>query len=110
MSFVRSRISFNKLSGPLPNLEKQGKLTSLHISGSGLDLSGGIAYIYNTLTNLESLAVASMNLAGDITTVCDFSKLTKLTFINLQNNKLTGSIPSITALTKLNNLFVDDSQ
>ena len=109
MSFVCSRISFNKLSGLLPTVDKLMKLTNLHISGCGLDLSRGIAYICN-LVNLESLGVASMNLAGDINTVCDFSMLKKLTSIYLYNNKLTGSIPSITGLTKLNTLFVDDSQ
>ena len=110
MSFVCSSVSRNNLSGSLPSLSKLSMLKSLYISDCGLELSGGIAYICDTLTDLEILSATSMKLSGDMTNVCDFSKLTKLTTIFFNDNKLTGSIPSLTGLTMLHTLFVDDTQ
>ncbi|KAF3787612.1 Receptor protein kinase [Nymphaea thermarum] len=56
---------------------------------------------------VTSIQVANAGISGTLPP--SISKLSKLTTLGLQNNRLTGPVPSLTGLTFLQNLYLDNN-
>uniref|UniRef100_A0A0E0QFK3 non-specific serine/threonine protein kinase n=1 Tax=Oryza rufipogon TaxID=4529 RepID=A0A0E0QFK3_ORYRU len=109
-------VGFNALSGPIP--KELGNLTNLNLLGISLTnftgqlpeelgnltklqrlytdsagLSGPFPSTFSKLKNLKLLVLRNCRISGDLGAV-DFSKFTKLAFLDFSYNQLTGSFPS----------------
>ena len=74
---------------------------------SGWDLTGSLSTALNSLTGLTSLNLSDNQLTGSIPTL---SSLTGLTSLDLSDNQLTGSIPTMSGLSSLTTLNLSDNQ
>ena len=122
-------LSFNKLTGPIPDLIKMTILRELALHEN--QLSGPIPASLGTLIELELLWLANNALSGpipeelgnlielqqlhlygnDLTgSIPDLSKLTGLLSLRLAGNQLTGPIPDLSSLTKLEYLTLPNNQ
>ena len=122
-------LSFNKLTGPIPDLIKMTILRELALHEN--QLSGPIPASLGTLIELELLWLANNQLSGpipeelgnlielqqlhlygnDLTgSIPDLSKLTGLLSLRLAGNQLTGPIPDLSSLTKLEYLTLPNNQ
>uniref|UniRef100_A0A0E0I8B3 non-specific serine/threonine protein kinase n=1 Tax=Oryza nivara TaxID=4536 RepID=A0A0E0I8B3_ORYNI len=79
------------LSGPFPSTFSKLKNLKL-LRASDNDFTGKIPDYIGSLTNLEDLVLRNCRISGDLGAV-DFSKFTKLAFLFLGNNSLTGGLP-----------------
>ena len=97
----------NKLSGTIP--ASLGDLPNLlELSLWGNDLEGRLPTSLGNLTNLTYLDISRNNFDGPIP---DLSRLTSLEGLYLQENALSGSIPTtLGSLTKLQELFLWGNQ
>ncbi len=98
------RLTYNRLTGSIPDLSALTSLTNLILTSNRL--SGSIPDL-SALTSLTNLILTYNRLTGSIP---DLSALTSLTQVALNNNQLSGSIPDLSALTKLVYLFLDNNQ
>ena len=87
--------------------DDNGRITSLHLSGCGLD--GSVPAAIGNLTHLKSLRISSN---GGLTGVIPgtVSNLTRLTNLQLDRNSLSGGIPAgLSDATGLNYLWLHGS-
>lgn len=77
------------------------KVTSLDIGGKSLTNLNGLS----VFTNLNKL-VAQNNKLTDISGI---EKLSKLTYLNLNNNELKNNVTPVFSLTQLNELYLDNN-
>ncbi|PRP87460.1 putative leucine-rich repeat receptor-like protein kinase [Planoprotostelium fungivorum] len=101
INLTRIDLSFNQLSGSIPDISR---LTSLqYLSLRGNELSGSIPSSIGDLTALQSLDLSLNRLNGSIPS--SILNLTALAILDLSFNELSGSIPSsignMTALQSL---------
>ena len=104
----------NNFTGPFPQwLGRLTKLTHLHLYGTkskdpqGVGLTGRIPDLRN-LTSLEQLLIDNNSLTGGIPTW--LGNLTSLTRLDLDRNQLTGGIPpALGSLTSLTHLDLSDN-
>ena len=122
-------LSFNKLTGPIPDLIKMTILRDLALHEN--QLSGPIPASLGTLIDLEILWLANNALTGPIPEelgnlielkqlelygndltgpIPDLSKLTDLDSLRLAGNQLTGPITGLSSLTKLRYLTLPNNQ
>ena len=101
---LRLHLTFNRLSGTIPDLSALANLTDLRLQGN--TLSGSIPDL-SALTSLTHLMLSHNELSG---TIPDLSVLTNLTHLHLSYNELSGSIPDLSALTILGQLYLDGNQ
>ena len=95
---VELNLTYNRLSGSLPDLGALTNLMSLNLSVN--QLSGSLPDL-SALTRLTSLWLDYNRLNGPIP---DLSTLTNLTSLHLNRNRLSGAIPDLGALTNLTSL------
>ena len=83
----------NSLSGDFPNLSRLSRLKKLWFSGKNnrIGQGKGIPLWLNNLTSLEEINLWGNEMGGSIPTL---SGLSNLKLLKLQNNSLTGNIPS----------------
>ena len=83
----------NSLSGDFPNLSRLSRLKKLWFSGKNnrIGQGKGIPLWLNNLTALEEVNLWGNEMGGSIPTL---SGLSNLKLLKLQNNSLTGNIPS----------------
>ena len=122
-------LSFNQLTGPIPDLIKMTILKDLALHEN--QLTGTIPVSLGSLANLELLWLANNQLTGPIPEelgnliklqhlhlygnaltgpIPDLSKLTGLLSLRLAGNQLTGPIPDLSSLTKLEYLTLPNNQ
>ena len=83
-------LNYNELTGEIPEvLAELPNLTSLDLSNN--ELTGNLPTWISQLTNLEILAISDNELTGGIPAEW-FSSLSKIHTLNLQWNKLSGTI------------------
>ncbi|CAA0841655.1 disease resistance family protein / LRR family protein [Striga hermonthica] len=94
-------LSFNRFSGPLPQLMTTSFL-ELHLSNNSF--SGGLSeFVCTTLSNVVIINLEGNHLSGELPEC--FIKWRSLAVLNLANNKLSGRIPnSIRFLNQLASL------
>lgn len=99
-------ISHNHLTGTIPEI--LGTLLGLHqLYVCYNDLHGTIPLSLSNLTQLHYLDMDANSFVGQIP---DFSGMSRLLFLGLHSNLLTGPLPSyIDQLPELLNLFFDDN-
>lgn len=88
-------LSFNGLSGQLPDFSALGNINEIVLAGNAL--SGTIPPL-DGLSDLRTFNVVSNQLTGSIPPL---AALSKLEFFGVDENQLTGSIPSIEGLPRL---------
>ena len=91
-------LSFNQLTGPVPDLSALTNLSYLDLTGN--QMTGSLPDL-NALTNLTSLNLGFNQLTGPIP---DLFALTNLELLDFGHNQLTGPIPDLSALTMLTTL------
>ncbi|KAH7439641.1 hypothetical protein KP509_04G070200 [Ceratopteris richardii] len=97
-------LSFNSFSGPLPpHLGLMASLQALLLNNIGR-LRSGIPVTLRHLSQLETLAITSVGLVGEIPDI--FYGMDKLKVVRMDDNELTGLIPkslgSLQQLVELN--------
>lgn len=102
-------VSINDLDGTIPSsLGGLNLLTSLDFGGNQFSGSSLIPYLC-TLTRLSYLNLSKNKLSGKIPQC--IGNLAGLTYLSLWQNSFVGRLPSsITALTNMKNLFVDNNK
>ncbi|KAL6853555.1 hypothetical protein ACP4OV_019584 [Aristida adscensionis] len=98
----------NKFTGPIP--ESLGQVQSLQIIRLDHNqFSGPVPDSIGNLSNLMELSLASNQLNG---TVPDLTNATQLNYVDLSNNDFASSLAPgwFSTLTKLNTLFMDDDK
>ncbi|BAH94160.1 Os08g0203600, partial [Oryza sativa Japonica Group] len=98
----------NSFEGPIPeSLSNLTKLTTLRI-GDIVSGSSSFAFV-SSLTSLNILVLRNCRISGDLGAV-DFSKFTKLAFLDLSFNNISGKVPqSILNLQMLTDLFLGNN-
>ncbi|XP_052165330.1 probable LRR receptor-like serine/threonine-protein kinase At1g56130 isoform X1 [Oryza glaberrima] len=98
----------NSFEGPIPaSLSNLTKLTTLRI-GDIVNGSSSFSFVSN-LTSLNILVLRNCRISGDLGAV-DFSKFTKLAFLDLSFNNISGNVPqSILNLQMLTDLFLGNN-
>jgi len=91
-------LSYNQLTGAIPNFTNLPNLTMLDLRSN--KLSGAIPNFTN-LPNLTTLSFYDNQLTGAIP---NFTNLPNLTTLDLRDNKLSGAIPDFTNLPNLTTL------
>lgn len=98
-------LGYNRLIGVIPSLF--GNLSNLkHLNLSNNKLQGEIPTSIETITNLQYLFLSHNRLSGKVPT-----NLNGLTFLYVNNNRLSGALPKLDNLKRLyvnNNLFSHD--
>lgn len=83
----------NKISGGFSqNVEKIRSLTDLVLSGNPMDIDDMMGIKWENMGNLVVLDLSKMGLRGDIP--YGLTKLKRLRFLGLNDNELTGTVPS----------------
>lgn len=83
----------NKISGGFSqNVEKIRSLTDLVLSGNPMDIDDMMGIKWESMGNLVVLDLSKMGLRGDIP--YGLTKLKRLRFLGLNDNELTGTVPS----------------
>ena len=91
-------ISYNKLTGVLPSyFELWPNLVLLLINDN--HLSGTIPSALGSLLSLENLCLGSNRLSGSVPSA--LLRLSKLKMLRLNRNKLTGNIPNLSRLSRI---------
>ncbi|KAF2918544.1 probable LRR receptor-like serine/threonine-protein kinase At1g56140 isoform X2 [Oryza sativa Japonica Group] len=105
---VELRFQGNSFQGPIPaSLSNLSNLTSLRI-GDIVNGSSSLAFISN-LTSLNILILRNCKISDNLRTV-NFSKLGRLTLLDLSFNNITGEVPqSILNLNNLGYLFLGNN-
>ena len=99
----------NSLSGSFPDLRGLRNLTHLWLSGAdhSVGAGGGIPTWLNSLTTLVELNLWGNELGG---TIPSLSRLSSLKLLKLQNNSLTGSIPTwLGSMNSLGGLYLHNN-
>ena len=99
-------LSFNKLTGPIPDLSGITNLTELALHEN--QLSGTIPASLGAITSLELLWLAKNRLTGPIPE--ELGNLIELEDLHLYGNALTGPIPDLSKLTGLLSLRLAGNQ
>ncbi|XP_058083268.1 MDIS1-interacting receptor like kinase 2-like isoform X2 [Magnolia sinica] len=99
-NLLHLNLSSNTLTGNIPaHIGTLYKLTSLDLSTN--NLSGNLPLSMANLIHISELDISSNEISGELAPIL-FTNWTKLIFLQLQNNQLTGNIPSeIRLLTNL---------
>lgn len=99
----------NKISGGLSKIvEKVRSLTDLVLSGNPMGSDDGVMEIkWENMGNLVNLDLSKMGLRGEIPS--GLTKLKRLRFLGLNDNDLTGTVPSkeLETLTCLGALYIN---
>ncbi len=103
-NLTQLNLSYNQLSGAIPDFSNLPNLTLLYLYKN--QLTGGIPDFSN-LPNLEMLHLMFNQLTGEIP---DFSNLPNLKWLYLYKNQLTGDIPDFSNLPNLTLLFLYNNQ
>ena len=82
-----------------------GRVTEIELDGN--QLTGTISTGISALAELNGLYLENNSLSG---TIPSLSSLTKLNGLYLSNNRLTGEIPDLSSLTRLGVLFLDGNE
>ncbi|VEU36143.1 unnamed protein product [Pseudo-nitzschia multistriata] len=97
----------NKLSHTLPSaLGSLSKLKDLLIGGNAL--LGTLPAEYGELTEIHQLHLGKNHFEGPIPNSW-LSKLTKLRYLSLERNKITGPFPDLSRMTRMKGLFLHDN-
>ena len=105
-NLTRLNFAGNKLTGEIPSIiTNLTNLTSLDLSSN--QLTGTIPSDISNLNNLTSLQLGSNQLTGEIPS--KINSLNNLTFLELSNNQLIGEIPTISNLSKIQYLYLQNN-
>ncbi|TPX75849.1 hypothetical protein CcCBS67573_g02891 [Chytriomyces confervae] len=96
-------LSFNSLSGNLPDFGNMPKIRFLNLSNNNFN---GALINLTALPSLIHLNVANNKFDGGVTTI---SWLLDLEYADLSFNELSGGIPAITHLKKLKHLWLQNN-
>ena len=99
-------LSFNQLTGPIPDLSGLTNLEDLALHEN--QLSGPIPVSLGALANLQLLWLAKNQLTGPIP--AELGNLIELEQLHLYGNDLTGPIPDLSKLTDLYSLRLAENQ
>ncbi|MBK7370914.1 MAG: leucine-rich repeat domain-containing protein [Saprospiraceae bacterium] len=97
-------LSYNQLSGSIPNFDKLPNLQNLYLDRN--QLTGSIPN-FDKLPNLLNLSLTGNQLTESIP---NFDKLPSLQFLNLGYNQLTGLIPNFDKLPSLKSLHLSGNR
>ena len=99
-------LSFNQLTGPIPDLSNMADLTELGLNDN--QLTGPIPEELGALTSLQLLWLSNNALTGPIP--ASLGNLTELEDLYLYGNALTGPIPDLSKLTGVSYLGLGENQ
>ncbi len=97
-------LSFNKLTGAIPDFSALPNLQELLLSSNQLP---GAIPDFSALPNFKYLFLDDNQLTGAIP---NFSALPNLEMLYLKDNQLTGAIPDFSALPNLQSLYLGENQ
>jgi len=98
----------NKIEGSLPpKLSKATLLKDLLLGNN--QLNGGLPQEYVLLRNLHQFSLKKNQLVGPIWNSWE-SSLTQLRSFSVAHNRLTGTFPDLTKMTKLTGVFLEGNQ
>src|ERR1041385_741119 len=102
------QVDFNQFTGPIPNLSSCTQLVTLFLSNNPLATT--IPDMFGQMTHLYDLRIANAQLTGCLPPSLGASGST-LYRLTLNNNKLTGPIPSTySSFTTLGELYIYSNQ
>ncbi|CAB9522187.1 Leucine Rich Repeat [Seminavis robusta] len=104
-NLVQINIIYTRVTGSIPSELGllSSNLTKIFIDSNMM--SGAIPSEIGRLTNLQYLQLFGQSLKGEVPT--EFGMLTSLTRLALSDNRLTGPLPSLGALSDLTDLHLD---
>ncbi|KAK7359320.1 hypothetical protein VNO77_01275 [Canavalia gladiata] len=106
-SLVSVRLSYNNLTGTLPNSLAASSIADLWLNNQDTGLSGSIAVLSN-MTQLSQVWLHKNQFTGPIP---DLSQCKGLFDLQLRDNQLTGLVPSsLMSLSSLKNVSLDNNE
>ncbi|XP_027341791.1 receptor-like kinase TMK4 [Abrus precatorius] len=106
-SLVSLRLSYNNLTGALPNSFAASSIANLWLNNQETGLSGTIQVVSN-MTQLTQLWLHKNQFTGPIP---DLSQCKGLFDLQLRDNQLTGVVPdSLMSLSSLKNVSLDNNE
>ncbi|GFY81740.1 leucine-rich repeat protein kinase family protein [Actinidia rufa] len=101
------RLSYNNLTGPLPNSFGGSEITNLWLNNQLHGLSGTLD-VLSSMTQLYQVWLQANAFTGPIP---DLSKCTNLFDLQLRDNQFTGIVPpTLTSLSKLANVSLQNNK
>ena len=98
----------NSLTGDIPDLSALTELTSLWLSGTNMDLTGGIPDWLGTMAHIDTVSLWGNNNLGG--TIPDLSGMDSIVNLKLQSIGLTGAVPAtLGELSTLERLYLKNN-